>query len=92
MEDSNVKKHGMPWYTISLLLTILGAISIIMLFVVYFFNEKGIVFWSIIISWVVILLVALMEISRLERLRRNLQVEKDRRIAELEEALSEKNK
>jgi O-antigen/teichoic acid export membrane protein len=83
-------KKDFPWYVVSLMLTILGAISIVMLFVVYYYNERGIVFWSIIISWFVILMAALLEIGRLEKQQRTLREQKDLRIAELEKALAEK--
>jgi hypothetical protein len=89
MKKAKQREH-LPWYTISMLLTILGAVSIIMLFVVYFYNEHGIVFWGIVISWVVILLVALLEIGRLEKSRLLLGQQKDKKIAELQELLAKK--
>ena len=84
-------QNSLPWYIISLMLTILGAISIIMLFVVHFYRVWGVVFWSIVISWSVILLVILFELGRLERKRRELMKVKDAKIAELEKALEDKN-
>lgn len=74
---------SLPWYSIPILLTLLGAISIILLFAVYFFNERGIVFWSIIVSWFVILLVAGLEIGRQEKLRRLLIEQQEKQIEEL---------
>lgn len=85
------EKHQLPWYSISLLLTILGAVSIILLFGVYFYNEHGIVFWSIIVAWLAILLGAAIEIGRQEKLRRKIESEKEQLIIELSQAL-EKNK
>ena len=90
MKKTEKRQTVMPWYTISLMLTILGAISIVMLFIVYYYNEQGIIFWSIIISWFVILLVVLLEIGRLERKHLELRKQKDQKIAELEKALAEK--
>ncbi|MDO9578489.1 MAG: hypothetical protein Q7J16_11440 [Candidatus Cloacimonadales bacterium] len=90
MKKTAKKQTGMPWYIISLMLTTLGAISIVMLFIVYYYKEQGIVFWSIIISWFVILLVALLEISRLEHKHLKLREQYDKKIAELEKALAEK--
>ena len=85
------KKHQLPWYSISLLLTILGAVSIILLFGVHYYNEHGIVFWCIIFAWIVILLGAAIEIGRQEKLRRKVESEKEQLIIELSQALS-KNK
>ncbi len=64
-----MKKKVLSWFTISLLLTTLGAISIFLLFGVYYYNDNGIVFWSILIAWITILLVASMEIGRQEKLK-----------------------
>ena len=85
------KKNQLPWYTISLLLTVLGAISIILLFGVRYYNEHGIVFWSNVFLWFIILLAAALEISRLERLHRKINEEKEKLIIELSEALGNKN-
>lgn len=85
------KKDQLPWYTISLLLTVLGAISIILLFGMHFYSEHGIVFRSIVFSWFIILLAAALEISRLERSRRKINEEKEKLIIELSEALGNKN-
>lgn len=84
------KKNQLPWYSISLLLTILGSISIVLLFGVRYYNEQGIVFWSIVFSWFIILLAVALEISRLERLRRKIDEEKEKLIIELSEALGKK--
>ena len=86
------KRHQLPWYSISLLLTILGAVSIILLFGVYFYNEQGIVFWSIIVAWIAILLGAAMEIGRQEKLRRKMESEKEQLIIELSQALAKNKK
>jgi len=78
-------KKIFPWYAISLLLTILGAISIFFLFGVRFYNENGVVFWSILIAWITILLVASVEIGRQEKLRQKIEKEKDELIKKLSE-------
>ncbi|MBN1326859.1 MAG: hypothetical protein JW996_02805 [Candidatus Cloacimonetes bacterium] len=82
-DKSSMTSKSLPWYSIPILLTLLGAISIILLFAVYFFNERGIVFWSIIVSWFVILLVAGLEIGRQEKLRRLLIEQQEKQIEEL---------
>ncbi|MCF7813705.1 MAG: hypothetical protein K9N40_04420 [Candidatus Cloacimonetes bacterium] len=82
-------KKELPWYTVTMLLTVLGAISIFMLFGVYFYKEHGIVFWSIIVSWITILLGATLEIGRQERLRRDLNKQKNKEIAELKQQIEE---
>lgn len=79
------KKKLLPWYTISILLTILGAISIVLLFGVYFYNDSGIVFWAILLAWITILLAASIEIGRQEKLRRIIEEEKDKLIKKLSE-------
>ena len=71
MED--LMKKSLPWFTISLLMTILGAISIFFLFGVRYYNENGVVFWSILIAWITILLVASVEIGRQEKLRQRVE-------------------
>ncbi len=86
------KHHQLPWYSISLLLTVLGAVSIILLFGVYFYNEHGIVFWSIIVAWLAILLGAAIEIGRQEKLRRKIESEKEQLIIELSQALEKSKK
>jgi hypothetical protein len=86
------KRHQLPWYSISLLLTILGAVSIILLFGVYFYNEHGIVFWCIIVAWIAILLGAAMEIGRQEKLRRKIENEKEQLIIDLSQALAKNKK
>lgn len=79
-------KKVFPWYAISLLITILGAISIFFLFGVRYFNENGVVFWSILIAWITILLVAAIEIGRQEKQRQIIEKEKDELIKKLSEA------
>lgn len=71
MED--LMKKSLPWFAISLLITILGAISIFFLFGVRYYNENGVVFWSILIAWITILLVASVEIGRQEKLRQRVE-------------------
>jgi hypothetical protein len=86
------EKHQLPWYSISLLLTILGAVSIILLFGVHYYNEHGIVFWCIIFAWIAILLGAAMEIGRQEKSRRKTESEKEQLIIELSQALGKNKK
>ncbi|MDP8203225.1 MAG: hypothetical protein P9L95_01685 [Candidatus Tenebribacter mawsonii] len=66
-------KKSLSWFAISLLITILGAISIFFLFGVRYYNENGVVFWSILIAWITILLVASVEIGRQEKLRQRVE-------------------
>jgi len=83
----------LPWYTVSLLISILGAISIILLFGVRYYNEHGIVFWTIILAWACVLIGSTTEISRLERVRKILVQEKDEEISKLKSEIDElKNK
>jgi len=90
MVKSTKKKKGMPWFAIPMMLSILSAVSIFMLFLVRYYNDWGVIFWSIVISWSVILFVILLELGRIENNRRKIMDEKNKKIIELEKALSEK--
>ncbi|MCF7858617.1 MAG: hypothetical protein K9N07_04755 [Candidatus Cloacimonetes bacterium] len=85
-------KKLLPWYTISIFLTILGAVSIFLLFGVKYYNDNGIVFWAIIIAWITILLVTALEVGRQERIRRKIEKEKDELIKKLTENKTIKEK
>ena len=89
MKPEKTRKKELPWYTITMLLTVLGAISIFMLFAVYYYNDQGIAFWSIIISWITILLGTTLEISYQERLRIKMIKEKDEEIQKLRKELED---
>lgn len=89
MSSKKTRKKELPWYTITMLLTVLGAISIFMLFGVYYYNDQGIVFWSIIVSWITILLGTTLEVSYQERQRRELLIEKEQEIKKLKKELDE---
>ena len=80
------KKKIVPWYAISLLITILGAISIFFLFGVRYYNDNGVVFLSILIAWITILFVATLETGRQEKMRQKYEKEKDELIKKLTEA------
>ena len=82
----------LPWYTVSLLISVLGAVSIILLFGVRYYNEHGIVFWTIILAWACVLIGSTTEISRLERERKLMTLEKDGEISKLKEEISELKK
>ncbi len=68
-------KRQMPWYTISIFLTVLGTISIILLFFVYYFIRTDIIFWCIQVSWITVLLGSTIEICRQESLRKHSDTE-----------------
>ena len=68
-------KRQMPWYTISIFLTILGTLSIILLFFVYYFIRTDIIFWCIQVSWITVLLGSTIEICRQESLRKQADTE-----------------
>jgi len=76
-------KSRLPWYSIPILMAILGAVSVVLMFAVYFFNDRGVVFYSIIFSWLVILIIAGLEIGRLEKLRKKIQDEHEKYIEDL---------
>lgn len=88
MKDS----QKVPWYTVSLLISILGAVSIILLFGVRYYNEHGIVFWTIVLAWACVLIGSTTEISRLERARKETVIDKDKIIDGLEKEIAELKK
>lgn len=88
MKDS----QKVPWYTVSLLISILGAVSIVLLFGVRYYNEHGMVFWSIILAWACVLIGSTTEISRLERSRKEVIADKNGVIAKLEKEIEELKK
>ncbi|RLC53697.1 MAG: hypothetical protein DRH79_02915 [Candidatus Cloacimonadota bacterium] len=68
-------RREMPWFIISVLLTLLGSISIILLFVVFYIIDHEIIFWCIQISWITVLIIGAVEISRQEAARRQIEDE-----------------
>lgn len=89
MNQDKLLANKLPWYTISLLITILGALSILLLFGVYHFGTTGILFWIIVSVWVIILISATMEISRLEALQKQIIKKYQAEIKELREQLKQ---
>ncbi len=55
MKDNNKTKSS--WFIISILITILGAMSIILLFLMQYYETRGIFFWTALASWIIILIV-----------------------------------
>jgi len=66
-------KREMPWFIISALLTFLGSLSIFLLFIVFYLIDHEIIFWSIQISWITVLIISAVEISRQEVARNQLE-------------------
>lgn len=89
MKKEELVKNKLPWYTISLLLTLLGSISIVLFFGLYHFGTTGLVFWLIITAWVIILITATLEISRLEALQKNIIKEYEKLIKELQDKIKD---
>ncbi|MBN1948372.1 MAG: hypothetical protein JW784_01380 [Candidatus Cloacimonetes bacterium] len=77
----------LPWYSISLLITLLGAISIVLFFGIYSWGWSAFIFWVIIACWAVILIGATYEISRQEFYYRQLIREMKDKINQLEKEL-----
>ena len=82
-------KRQMPWYTISIFLTILGTISIILLFFVYYFIRTDIIFWCIQVSWITVLLGSTIEICRQESLRKQADTELENELQQKRRLLKE---
>jgi len=53
----NKNNTSIYWFISSILVTILGAMSILLLFMVQFYQTQGVIFWSIVISWITILII-----------------------------------
>lgn len=49
------KHNKIPWFMSSLLITILGAMSLILLFLMQYYETRGLFFWTIVVSWIIIL-------------------------------------
>ncbi len=82
-------KRRIPWYIISILLTILGSISIVLLFVSYFVVQNDTFFWCLLISWITILIVSTIEISILESHRKKAEDELEKQLHEKQRLLKE---
>lgn len=68
-------RREMPWFIISVLLTFLGSLSIVLLFIVFYLIDHNLIFWCIQISWITVLIVGSVEISRQETSRRRIEDE-----------------
>lgn len=90
MKNSRLLNNKLPWYTISLLITVLGAISIILFFGLYYFGSSGFIFWMIVGLWSFILIVTTLEISRLEALHKFINKEYEKIIQDLQKQLEDK--
>lgn len=88
-KDSKMKKKikPLPWYSISLLITLLGAISIILFSGIYTWGRTAFIFWVIIACWAVIIIGTTYEISRQEFYYQHLIREMKKRISQLEKKL-----
>ncbi len=82
-------KRKMPWYIIPILLTVQGAISIILLFIVFYVINKEIIFWSIQVSWITVVIASAIEIGRQERLRKKAESEIENQLKEKQVLLKE---
>ena len=82
-------KRRIPWYIISVLLTILGSISIVLLFISYFVIHNNTFFWCLLISWITILIVSTIEISILERHRKKAEDELEKQLHDKKRLLKE---
>ncbi len=92
MKKGEGLRNKLPWYTISLLITVLGAISIVLFFGLYYFGASGFIFWAIVCSWIIILIITTLEISRLEALQKFIIKEYESRIEELQKEIEASKK
>ena len=83
---------NLPWFTNAILLSILGAISIFLLFGIYFFQDQGTVFYTVVFAWSVILIFTSIEISRQEVEKSKLKKDYDKVLKELEKYKSKEKK
>ena len=82
-------QRRMPWFIVPILLIILGAISIILLFIVFYVIKREIIFWCIQISWITVVISSAIEISRQEGLRRQAEKEIENQLKEKQVLLKE---
>ena len=82
-------KRRIPWYIISVLLTILGSISIVLLFISYFAVQNDTFFWCLLISWTTILIISTFEISILESHRKKAEDELEKQLLDKQRLLKE---
>ena len=82
-------KRRVPWYIISALLTILGSISIVLLFMSYFVIHNDTFFWCLLISWITILIASAIEISVLENNRKKAKDELEKQLHDKQRLLKE---
>ncbi len=82
-------KRRMPWFIVPILLIILGAISIVLLFIVFYVIKREIIFWCIQVSWITVLIGSAIEISRQEGLRRKANKEIENQLKEKQVLLKE---
>lgn len=81
----NKKKNIPPWFISSLLITILGAMSILLLFLMQYYETRGVFFWAVVTSWIIILIT----ISIIFCIQDNLRKKKDNLIRQLTQEIEE---
>lgn len=89
---TNNIKHNSPWFINSILIIILGGISIVLLFCMTYFQTTGIFLWLIIIAWGIILIVTAIIFGMQEQTKRKIRKEHDQAINELKQSIEELKK
>jgi len=90
MKDNN--KMRSYWFISSILITILGAMSILLLFLMQYYDTRGIFFWTALASWIIILIVIAFIFCVQEVIRRKIEKKQNDIIQELKKTIKELEK
>jgi len=90
MKDINKKRSS--WFITSILITILGAMSILLLFLMQYYETRGIFFWATLASWIIILIVMAVMFCVQEGISRKIEKSQNDIIQELKKTIEELEK
>ncbi len=76
-------RHTSPWFINSILIIILGGISIVLLFCMNYYQTTRIFLWAVIIAWSIILIVTAFIVGYQEQTKRKILKEQDQVIQHL---------
>lgn len=86
------KDHTSPWFINSILIVILGGISIVLLFCMNYYETTKIFLWAIIIAWVFILIVTAIIFGMQEQTRRTIEKDQNQIINDLKQSIEDLKK
>lgn len=88
----NINKKRSSWFISSILITILGAMSILLLFLMQYYETRGIFFWATLASWIIILIVMAVMFCVQEGISRKIEEKQNDIIQELKNTIEELEK